>query len=60
MIDGTATAESRTPWVLHGKTVAGIAMVSLLYFADILLWASRKPFWFEDLYTVYLCRLFHS
>ena len=32
-------------------------ILSLLYFADILLKASRKRFWYDELFTVYLCRL---
>ncbi len=31
--------------------------MSALYFADVLLKASRKYFWFDELFTVYLCRL---
>lgn len=42
---------------LNLKTYAGIALVSAVYFADILLKASRKCFWFDELYTTYLCRL---
>jgi hypothetical protein len=33
------------------------ALVSCLYFADIVLRASRKCFWADELFTVYLCRL---
>jgi hypothetical protein len=41
-----------------GKTaIVGIAVVSSVYFADIFLKASRKCFWFDELFTVYLCRL---
>jgi hypothetical protein len=42
---------------LNGNTVAGIALVSAVYFADISLKASRKCFWFDELFTTYLCRL---
>jgi hypothetical protein len=38
-------------------TIAGLSFVSLVYFADILLNASLKCFWFDELFTVYLCRL---
>ncbi len=38
-------------------TVACIVLVSLLYFADMALRASHKCFWFDELYTVSLCRL---
>src|SRR5277367_3447932 len=37
--------------------ITGIALFSVLYFADIFLKASRKCFWFDELFTVYLCRL---
>jgi hypothetical protein len=37
--------------------VAGIALVSAVYFADIFFKASRKCYWFDELFTVYLCRL---
>jgi hypothetical protein len=33
------------------------AIVSLLYFGDLFLKASRKCFWYDELFTVYLCRL---
>jgi len=38
-------------------TIVGIAVVSTVYFTDIFLKASRKCFWFDELFTVYLCRL---
>ncbi len=43
-------------------TVAGFLFLSTLYFADVLLRASLKAFWFDELFTVYLCRLpsFHA
>ena len=37
--------------------IAGIAVVSIIYFADILLKAKEKCYWFDELCTVYLCRL---
>jgi hypothetical protein len=37
--------------------IAGIALLSVVYFADILLKASQKCFWFDELFAVYLCRL---
>lgn len=37
--------------------MAGVALFSVLYFADIFLKASRKCFWFDELFTTYLCRL---
>ncbi|MGI8772265.1 MAG: glycosyltransferase family 39 protein [Acidobacteriaceae bacterium] len=33
------------------------ALISSIYFADIFLRASRKCFWADELFTVYLCRL---
>jgi Dolichyl-phosphate-mannose-protein mannosyltransferase len=38
-------------------TIIGIAFVSAIYFADIFLKASRKLFWFDELFAFYLCRL---
>jgi hypothetical protein len=42
---------------LSWGAIAGIALFSVLYFADIFLKASRKCFWFDELFTTYLCRL---
>ena len=42
---------------LTWKTVAGIALVSAVYFADIFLKASRKCFWLDELFTTSLSRL---
>jgi hypothetical protein len=42
---------------LSWGVIAGIALFSVLYFADIFLKASQKCFWFDELFTVYLCRL---
>ena len=42
---------------LSWGAIAGIALFSVLYFADIFFKASRKCFWFDELFTVYLCRL---
>ena len=38
-------------------TIAGIILVSVVYFTDIFLKASHKCFWFDELFAVYLCRL---
>jgi hypothetical protein len=38
-------------------TIAGIFLVSVVYFTDIFLKASHKCFWFDELFAVYLCRL---
>ena len=42
---------------LSGTAKIGIGVVSIIYFADVFLKASRKCFWFDELFTVYLCRL---
>jgi hypothetical protein len=42
---------------LNSGTILGVALVSAVYFADIFLKASRKCFWFDELFTTYLCRL---
>jgi hypothetical protein len=42
---------------LDGKAYAGMALVSAVYFADIAIKASQKCFWFDELFTSYLCRL---
>jgi hypothetical protein len=42
---------------LSRLAIVGIAVVSAVYFADIFLKASRKCFWFDELFTFYLCRL---
>jgi hypothetical protein len=42
---------------LNWKTYTGIFLVSVIYFADISLKASRKCFWFDELIATYLCRL---
>jgi hypothetical protein len=42
---------------LNWETFAGIGVVSAVYFADLFLKASRKCFWFDELFTTYLCRL---
>jgi hypothetical protein len=52
--------ENRNPFNAHKpglKTFTGIGLVSAIYFADVFLKASRKCFWFDELVTVYLCRL---
>jgi hypothetical protein len=38
-------------------TIAVFSIVSLVYFAGAFLKASRKCFWFDELFSVYLCRL---
>jgi 4-amino-4-deoxy-L-arabinose transferase-like glycosyltransferase len=50
------------PERLNWKTAAVFVLLSAIYFADALLRASHKAFWFDELVTVYLCRLptFHA
>jgi hypothetical protein len=40
----------------HAATLI-IVVFSIVYFADVLLRASGKFFWYDELFTVYLCRL---
>lgn len=43
---------------IHGRLGAAIVVsFSILYFADILLRASAKYFWYDEFFTLYLCRL---
>jgi hypothetical protein len=35
----------------------GIAVLSLIYFADVIIRANSKCFWFDEIFTVLLCRL---
>jgi hypothetical protein len=42
---------------LSWETLAGIGVISAVYFANIFLKASRKLFWFDELFAVYLCRV---
>jgi hypothetical protein len=46
-----------SPFKLNWLTALGIVLVSIVYFTDIFLKASHKCFWFDELFTVYLCRL---
>ncbi len=39
------------------KAKTGFVFLSVLYFADMCLKASRKCFWFDELFTTYLCSL---
>ena len=39
------------------RTIVYVALASSIYFIDIFLRSYRKPFWFDELFTVYLCRL---
>jgi hypothetical protein len=49
--------KSSGPFKLTRIHFAGIAFVSIVYFADIFLKAKEKCYWFDELCTVYLCRL---
>ena len=46
-----------SPFKLTRTHIAGMALVSVIYFADIFLKASEKCYWYDELFTVYLCRL---
>jgi hypothetical protein len=48
---------SLTSQKLNSSTILGVALVSAVYFADIFIKASHKCFWFDELFTTYLCRL---
>jgi hypothetical protein len=54
---GQGVGEGDEPRKLSRTSILGIVVVSSIYFADIFLKASRKCFWFDELFTVYLCRL---
>ena len=54
-VDNDPFSSHKISW----NTVAGIVLVSAVYFPDLFLKASGKCFWFDELFTVYLCRL-HS
>ena len=44
---------SRIGWRVTGRC----ATFSVIYFADIFVRSSQKCFWFDELFTIYLCRL---
>jgi hypothetical protein len=50
-------SNSSSSYQLNASGIAGILLVSAIYFADLFLKASQKCFWFDELFTVYLCRL---
>ena len=57
---GTMAADEQGPSAPLRLTrihIFGIALVSIIYFADIFLKAKEKCYWFDELCTVYLCRL---
>jgi Dolichyl-phosphate-mannose-protein mannosyltransferase len=49
--------EQAGPFNVGWRTALGIVLVSSVYFTDIFLKASHKCFWFDELFSVYLCRL---
>ena len=55
-VSATDRRESRSPRS-RGAALAILASFSLMYFADICLRASAKYFWFDELLTIYICRL---
>jgi hypothetical protein len=60
----SGTVASGTSQKSASRNIIGIAflLISVLYFADTLLRATLKTFWYDELVTVYLCRLpsFHA
>jgi hypothetical protein len=54
---GIAHTESSQTSSSRNVVAIGVLLVSALYFADTLLRASLKTFWFDELVTVYLCKL---
>jgi hypothetical protein len=51
------TTRARFCNLAAGKKAGILAIFSLFYFSDIVLRASGKFFWFDELYTVNICRL---
>ena len=43
--------------VFSRKVIIAVALVSVAYFADIFIRSTGKLFWYDELFTVYLCRL---
>ena len=54
---GTADTEASQPGSSRNTILMGVLLISALYFADTLLRASLKTFWYDELVTVYLCKL---
>ena len=54
---GASTANRSGSRLSDGRVAILLASFSALYFADICLRASGKYFWFDELVTVYVCRL---
>jgi hypothetical protein len=60
--DGTTVkppqeALATNPLKVVNWPIAVFVLASIVYFADILIKARAKCFWFDELFTVYLCRL---
>ena len=55
----SGTVHSGNSQKAASRNIIGIAflLISALYFADTLLRASLKTFWFDEIITVLLCRL---
>jgi hypothetical protein len=51
--------ESSPNFRLTRTHFSAVILVSAFYFADIFLKASQKCYWFDELFTVYLCRTPH-
>ncbi|HEX6495891.1 MAG TPA: glycosyltransferase family 39 protein [Acidobacteriaceae bacterium] len=54
--DSAQTEASQTS-SSRNTILIGVLLLSALYFADTLLRASLKTFWYDELVTVYLCKL---
>jgi hypothetical protein len=52
-----ANTEPSQPGSSRNRIVIVFLLISALYFADTLLRASLKTFWYDELVTVYLCKL---
>ena len=58
MFDTNARDPSRTG--IHSRSVVSVLLVaafSIIYFVEVCIRASEKRFWFDELCTLYICRL---
>ena len=58
----TADSGLSHPRATSRRIAIAFLLVSALYFVDTFLRATLKTFWYDELFTVYLCRLptFHA
>ncbi|MFL6415290.1 MAG: glycosyltransferase family 39 protein [Bryobacteraceae bacterium] len=54
---GSDTAQKRNQRLLANPTLWLLVAFSVIYFADMLLRASEKYWWYDELFTIYACRL---